>query len=359
MLRVMLGQGVSGINGFTGRYTFTIDHTQCGSADSTNFPVTVRETRSPLKTIANGGTLTNAFGFDMVFCSDAGLTTPLDFELESWDAATGVIVAHVRIPTVSHTVDTKFYLGYGKASITTDQSNRTGTWNANYGAVYHFGSVTGGFPPASVPERLRDATTNANTLGNGANFTTGVTGQIGAGLDVGNTTQVLAASDTASLHPSAAFTVEAWARAIDYSDYRTMVSKATSSVMRRNYALFTEITSGKATISVSQAGVHTFVVGTSALSTTAFSHIVGAYDGAALRIYVNGAQENSTPLAGAVDTSAADSLWIGCFDYGFGANFPWQKYIDEVRVSNTARSASWILSQYNNQKSSSTFYTVS
>jgi biopolymer transport protein ExbB len=359
MLRVMLGQGVSGINGFTGRYTFTIDHTQCGSADSTNFPVCVRETRSPLKTIANGGTLTNAFGFDFVFCSDAALTTLLDFEVESWDAATGAIVAHVRIPTVSHTVDTVFYMGYGKASITTDQSNRTGTWNANYGAVYHFGSTTGGFPPWDVPDRVRDATSNANTLGNGANFSTGVTGQIGAGLDVGNTTQVLGASDTASLHPSAAFTIEAWARAIDYSDYRTIVAKATGSVMRRNYALYTDITTGKATLSVSQAGVGTFLIGTGALSTTVFSHIVGTYDGANLRIYVNGAEENSTPLVGAVDTSAVDLLWVGCFDVGFGANFPWQKYIDEVRLSNTARSPSWITSQYNNQKSASTFYTVS
>ena len=32
--------------------------------------------------------------------------------------------------------------------------------------------------------------------------------------------------------------------------------------------------------------------------------------------------------------------------------------IDEVRVSNASRSAGWILTEYNNQNSPSTFYSV-
>jgi hypothetical protein len=75
-----------------------VDHTQCGTADSTSFPVSVVETRVGFKSVANGGSVTSASGYDIAFYSDAGLTTLLDFEIESWSATTGALVAHVPYP---------------------------------------------------------------------------------------------------------------------------------------------------------------------------------------------------------------------------------------------------------------------
>jgi hypothetical protein len=354
------GGGGGGPNGFTGKYTFTIDHTQCGSADSSNFPVCIRSTLAPLKSTGNGGGVTNANGYDIVLCSDTGLTSLLDFELESWDATTGAIVAWVRLPALSHTSDTVFYLGYGKSSITTDQSNQHGTWDSNFGAVYHFGSS--GTQDYSIGRRT-DSTSNGNTLANGASLTTPATGQIGKALDVNNSTQVLSAGDAASIHPTAGFTVEAWVKPPDYSGYRCAVGKGNNSAPRRNYSLFTEQTTGHAMLSVTKSSAVTDLIGTSAISTSVFTHVVGTYDGANLRLYVNGTQENSVAYTGSVDTNAADNLWVGCLDYGFGAFFPFGALgvgglVDEVRVSSLARSASWVLAQYNNQKTSSTFYTV-
>ena len=43
-------------------------------------------------------------------------------------------------------------------------------------------------------------------------------------------------------------------------------------------------------------------------------------------------------------------------DSGGGSVF--NGLIDEVRISNTARSPSWILTEYNNQNNPSTFYTI-
>lgn len=351
------GGGGGPANGYAGSFVLTIDHTQVGGATLTDFPLCVRETQAVLKSVANGGSVTTNAGAaipDLAFFSDAGLTTPLDYEREVWDATTGELVAHVRIPSLSHTVDTVLYLGYGKASIVADPANPAAVWDSNYKAVYHFPFASGTYPATT----REDSTANNNDLSNGSTFITQGAAQIGNGLVVTNSFWVLEAADAASLRPSAALTVEAWAKFPDFAAYRAVLGKANDGVPRRNYVLFSEVTTGKAIFSVTQGGTFKDLVGTSALSTSAFSHIVGTYDGSTQRVYVNGTQENSVALSGAVDTSTADTLWIGCEDYGFGAVYPLAGYVDEVRVSNVARSAGWIAAQYNNQKSSSTFYTV-
>ena len=145
------GGGGVGANGFTGKATITIDHTQCGTADTTSFPLLFNETIAGLKSTGNGGSVENANGYDIAFYSDSGLTTLMDFEIETWSATTGELVAWVRVPTLSHTVDTVLYLGYGKSSITTDQSNRTGVWDANFHAVYHLAGT--GYSTQVMPRK--------------------------------------------------------------------------------------------------------------------------------------------------------------------------------------------------------------
>jgi hypothetical protein len=56
-----------------------------------------------------------------------------------------MVVYHVKIPTVSHTSDTVFYVCYGNASITTDQSTPTSVWDSDFLSVFHLpngGSLT-------------------------------------------------------------------------------------------------------------------------------------------------------------------------------------------------------------------------
>lgn len=364
MMRVMLAQaaggGGGGSNGFTGQYTITIDHTQAGSADTSNFPFLFRSTLAPLKTTANGGDVTSASGYDLVFCSDAGLTTPLDFEIESYDGATGTFLAWVRVPTLSHTSDTVLYLGYGKSSITTDQSNRTGVWDANFGAVYHFGSTltVGGYPA----DTRQDSTANANALANGASAVATATGQVGVELDATNAVECLAAADAASLKPTAALTVECWGRPGDTSDYRTFVGKGTRDTLR-NYWLGVQQTSGHAAITVTKGGVFYTAEGTTVLPPhtspgSTDHHVVGTYDGSNLRLYVDGALEATTALTGTLDSSTA-SLIIGYLEKpSLAFRLPLGGYVDEVRLSSAARLSSYITASYNNQQTGSTFYAV-
>lgn len=119
------------------RRTITIDHTKVPNTDQSNFPVLISGTYSYLATIANGGNVQNANGYDVIFTSDAGCATKLDHEVETYTATTGAVTYWVRVPLLSHTNDTTIYLCYGNPAITTEQSNKTGVWDSNFKAVYH------------------------------------------------------------------------------------------------------------------------------------------------------------------------------------------------------------------------------
>lgn len=113
----------------------TIDHVQVASGLS-DFPVKVALTLNSLKTVAHGGHAKNASGHDILFYADSGKLTPLSWEIEQYDGATGELVAWVNIPSVSSSVDTAFYMFYG-GDEATFQSDATDVWDANYKGVYH------------------------------------------------------------------------------------------------------------------------------------------------------------------------------------------------------------------------------
>src|SRR5689334_3489822 len=129
---MMVKVGGAGAGGGGFYVPLTVDHTKCGSADSTDFPVLVDITNAHFKTVANGGHVDNTSSTNSIrFYSDSGLTTLLKFERESYNASTGQVRAWVKIPTLSHSVDTVFYMKYGAPGDTTDVSDAHNTWDSS------------------------------------------------------------------------------------------------------------------------------------------------------------------------------------------------------------------------------------
>jgi len=111
-------------NNYSYRRAIVIDHTKVPNTDQVNFPVLITGTYSYLATVANGGHVQNANGYDIVFSSDCAGLQQLDHEIGSYNATTGAVSFWVLVPLVSHTVDTVFYMSYGNSAITTSQENR-------------------------------------------------------------------------------------------------------------------------------------------------------------------------------------------------------------------------------------------
>ena len=161
-----------------------------------------------------------AFGNEVRFTSSNG-TTLLDFQLQSYASAVKPYLGtekgtwHVQIPTLSSSVDTVIYIYY-RADTPTDGTDKEGTWDSSYKAVYHFDS-------AQNEGELDDATSNNNNLTDDG--TDDVAGQLGRARDyVKANTDSMTASDSASLSAYTTLTIEAWVNMDDASD-GTIVSK--------------------------------------------------------------------------------------------------------------------------------------
>jgi hypothetical protein len=74
--------GQCGSSGFSSQRTIVIDHTKVPNTDQANFPFLFNTTDPDLATIGNGGHVTNANGYDIIFSTDPNGLTKLDHEVE-------------------------------------------------------------------------------------------------------------------------------------------------------------------------------------------------------------------------------------------------------------------------------------
>lgn len=340
----LAGTAGGGVGTWTSIKTVTIDHTKAGASDSSSFPMLFSGTYTYLKTTGNGGNIQNTASSkpcDLWFTSDSGGTTKLDWEIETWDAATGAIVAWVRIPTLSHSSDTVIYLANGNATQTADSSNKTGVWDSNYKVVHHFGD--------SSTLSLVDSTSNAND-GTGFGTPHAGTGKISGGIThIADDAEYERVIHSAS--GQAAVTISMWVNITSNSSQRGLYSWAGSSspvsgtpfilIQNNGGTLQWYVDSGYRDTSVSlSTGAWYYLVVTLASSTTWKFY----KDGSLLSTYTGGVTFRDSD-------GQAHFVKSGFSGMSFSI-------IDEFRVSLTTRGPDWITADYNSQNSPATFYAV-
>src|SRR5208337_4934773 len=124
------------------RQTIVLGHANVPNTDQTDFPVLISGVYPYLANVSNGGFVQNPSGYDIVFGLDPEGATQLDHEIDSYNPVTGTAAFWVRIPTLSHTVDTVIYLFYGNPSITVSQENKLAVWKNGYMSIYHLSNGT-------------------------------------------------------------------------------------------------------------------------------------------------------------------------------------------------------------------------
>lgn len=318
------------------------------SGNLTNYPVLISGTYSYLATVANGGKVQNASGYDVGFFTDNTCSTKLPWETETYTASTGLVNYWVQIPTISKTASVTFVLAYNNASISTDQSNPTGTWPSTFQGVYHL--------PNGTTLTENDSTINAN---NGSNSSaTATTGEIdGASAFNGSAHITLNANGNLIAHGSA-WSSETWVNATSLGNaYNCTLCEGETlnavwaAMIKSNgkLALYTQSNSGTS-VNYDGTGSHTLLTGTWYL-------IAMTYDSSAGLVgYVNGASDGTGAAAGVLQTGVIRDVALAYHPSIAGRNLTGS--VDEARVANTALSADWILTDYNSQSSPATFYSV-
>ncbi len=320
--------------------SLTLAESQSGTADSTDWPLAicldgnVQSADADLKTIANGGYVANANGYDIRPYSDSALTTALAYELVFYEATTGKLEMHVKIPTLSTSTDTVIYLGFGDTGLTTDGSS-TNTWNSAFKAVYHLkdGSTLS----------YADSTSNAE---NGSAFSTpsATTGQMNGGMAVTGTQGM---TRDFNYHAVAVpFTVSAWIKPTGTTGERSIwagKNPAGGSFQFR-------VTNSTNKLQVLEAGVVGVAFPDLVATDNVWSFVAVTIDGSSNgKIYLN----NSTPATFTHGNFLDHEMGLGVSHHN--ENFVGS--LDETRWSNVERSTSWLTAEYNSQKASSTFIT--
>jgi hypothetical protein len=343
--------------GYSGYRLFALDRTKVGTADSTNFPVLLSGTFAEFATIANGGKVKNTVTCgiysitcpaDLIFTSDAFCQTPLaGWEFEEYASTTGQMIVWVIVPTLSHTVNTAVYACVGNSAVTTFQGGSTGAaYDANTKVVYHLqaqgDSSSGGhdLTPINNPTQTAGQVYGAASF-NGVNQTAEASAfswagtspvtvsfwnhvtsedvQVSFAFTVGNTAQGNNARFTASVP---------WSDSVLYWDYG-YGSNGNAGRVSTSYA--------------SYLGAWTYVTLVSTGSAGTFQ-----------AIYLNGTL--ATSAATSLSSIVTGDLYLAAYPNATFYGIPYEKgNMDEFRIANVVRSASWILAEYNNQLSPSTF----
>jgi RHS repeat-associated protein len=339
-------------NGYAFRRTVTINCAQVANTDQANFPVLVSGTFPDLAGTANGGSVTSANGFDIIFTSDPNGANVLPFEQESYSTTTGAIIYWVQIPTVSHTTNTVFYLFYGNSSVSTDQSNKPGVWDSNFMGVWH---LANGTTLSAV-----DSTANGNN-GSLVDNPSAVAGQIDGAAGLDGSSEYIRVPGGASLEPTS-ITLSGWVYltsntscshlfSLDYSANGSWSSPYNS------YSLgFCGNTNDpSANMAINGGFQYAALDGSLALNT--WHYLVTTYDGSTLRLFVDGVDSADTAASGSITYNTAEDLALGQRSpYSSGEYLPGN--LDELRISAIARSADWITTEYNDQKSPSIFSII-
>ena len=184
-------------------------------------------------------------------------------------------------------------------------------------------------------------TTVVDASGTGNNGTVSQTswaaaGKFGGALTFNGTSSSVLVPDAASLDLTTGMTFEAWVNPLTATGWRTVLMKESSNGLA--YSLYSRGSSDQPYGFVHIATIDQSATATPAVPVNTWTHLAATYDGAVIRLYVNGVARATTNIAGSV-AATASPLRIG-------GNAVWGEYfngmIDEVRVYNRALSVTEI-----------------
>ena len=330
-----LGLDVLNTEGFTKKMPLTFSG--CGVAEPNalaNFPALVVFDPSAQPTFDYNDFSPDAS--DLRFAGADGVELP--YEIDTWNPA-GRSLVWVRVSSLHDAARIDAY--WGGAAAAPAYTGADNVWANGYVAVWHFSG-------SAVP--LADSSSHGNALatleGSVALGAGAAGGGIGNVADFGGGRSCLVAADSPVLDGMPKLTVELLACSRNVPDaVYGLVSKRTAN---KDQAAFTLFANG-ANINIDIGDSDNRSIPGGIPSKTAWHQLTMVFDGALpianrVRYYEDAraftfAPDSTTPASVPATTS---SLHIGLLDLAKDETRGWNGYIDEVRISNVARSAGWI-----------------
>lgn len=317
------------------------------------YPMLLDVTANDLKTIANGGKVANV-GVNNIWISTTSTgATKVAYEVIDYSASTGRFRAWVLHPGPSASSDTLYgYLRLGDPSVTTDQSNKHGVWDADFLSVVH-GGVNGGSPD------LTDSTSNANNpsaVGGGS--PTNTAGQIACGIPMSSTYGL--SGPTTPANVSSGWTWSCWfqANAVPSASFWSAIFNLGDHDDTSGFWWDSAGGSGFfRNIYQRNSGGSYFEAQLPTIGAGAWNYLSGAWNGTnSLTVIMNdggsGYSVNTNPTSIYIPNRTLDKIiWGGA---------AWTGWLEELRVTTGASrgSAGWPIADYRIQSNASAATTL-
>jgi len=265
-------------------------------------------------------------GEDIRFTTSTG--TGLPHEIDRWDRKAGTAGIWVRIPAIRGNDRQEIRIHWGNAGATNESDGRA-VFNASNGfvGVWHLGN------------EVRDVTGNLKSDDNGTSETTGMIGGArsfpgGKGVFCGEDIQVFPIGG--SPHST-----EVWFRS--KATNARIVSWGKEKGQGKVQMWYTSPPSIRMDCYFSNGGLRAKIDG----RPEDWNHVVHTYENDQAIVYINGVKAGmGNPRHTRMNIERPARMWIG----GWYNRYDFKGDIDEVRVSNVARSADWVRLEYENQK---------
>lgn len=329
---------------FTYTKQITFDTTSNGanvSASQNNFPVCVHINSSSWTADERTHFATdNTLGKRVQFFDSDG-TTNLDYEVEYYNGSTEAIY-WVRVPTITGNSDTDYItIAYGNDPNSADQDNPTGVWDSNYKGVLHLNEASGNHTDTTGNY---DGTRNNNTQVDGYIYK----GQAFAGNDAA----IIFATDA---YNYANVTVSGWLYVPNTTAVTGCFFGITNNVDTDRLYIRANTTADTATTfqvydDIDNRGGWLYSSGSYTTLPGWYYLTLSISSTGGKKLYVNGVVDIED-----ADTSAFDAIGtrypsLGAYYYQSNWVVDLTGYIDEYRISNSARDANWVKLEYYSMK---------
>ena len=274
-------------------------------------------------------------------------------EIEYFSKEENSLVAWVKVPILSSSVDTEFYMHYTN-SARKRTNNPKDAWDSNFVGVWHLGDSESG---------VLDSTGN-NDMTKTSNAPVEVDGKINKAQQFDRTNRTYAECSTPdALAITDDLTMQAWIYPFETTGTNTQFIMARNTITTNIYYGIYR-TNGTTNLGYVNVYIHGQAAGVIGISTpypvNNWYHLVVTYSKPTLKAYLNGELVNTTSI-NPTGTGEGNFINIGARSNtadGTGSALGFNGNIDEVRISNIARNADWIATEYANQNDPNSFYSI-
>jgi len=303
----------------------------------TDFPILVN-----LDSTRINYSLAKSNGADLRFVDANG--TALAYEIETWNPS-GRSAIWVKVPQIDASSSTdSIWMYYGNATAV-DAQNAAAVWSNGYAGVWHLNNNPVG------SQTIQDSTIN-NKDGSTINMDASnkINGPIGGALNFDGTSEAIriasTSADSLAINGNQ-LTIEAWANSTGNTGlWKTIVNRrAVVVVPADSYGLITDDTD-QTQLAYSAASA-TLPSTTGSVPNDRWRYFTATTSGTTSTLYVDGSQNATRSISLSV-FSGADDVTIGAGENSDSSTLSeyWQGGLDEIRISNVARSAAWVSAQY-------------